>query len=88
MTDRRKKPSRWEDKTPSEPLRLKSATALNLLELASEATLLACRYDRAEREDDGVTRELLGEKLIKLGGDFSQAGWGVKRDEKKGRKRG
>lgn len=83
MTDRRKKSSRWEDKTPSQPVREKSGAALNLLDLATSATRLARTYDRAEKDDDGATRVAVGLELIKLGGELAKAGWAIGRDEKR-----
>jgi len=85
MTDRRKK-SRWEDKTPAQPVREKSGAALNLLDLAASVTRLARTYDQADRDDDGDTRALVGVRLIKLGGELAQAGWAIGRDEKKRRR--
>jgi hypothetical protein len=63
-----------EDKTPSQPIRLKSATALNLLDLATAANRLARQWEQAEREDDQVTMHGVGLALLQLGTDVSKAG--------------
>jgi hypothetical protein len=83
----KKKRPAWEDKTPSEAIRLKSGAALNLLDIAATATRLARAYDQAERGDDGPARAEVGLQLIKLGGEMAQAGWAIGRDEKRRKKR-
>lgn len=66
-----------DDRTPSEPFRLKSPAALNLHELAVTAKQLAFRYDQAERDKDGVTASTIGLALLQLGRDVSTAGLGI-----------
>lgn len=78
-----KKRPRWEDKTPSQPVRLKSGAALNLLDLAAAVTREARRYDRAEADSDEATRTAVGPALIKLGAELSNAGWAMRRGEKR-----
>jgi hypothetical protein len=81
-----KKRPRWEDKTPSEPVRLKTGAALNLLDLSAAAIRLARAYDGAERGDDAPTRAEVGLQLIRLGGELAAAGWAIARDERKRKK--
>jgi hypothetical protein len=63
-----------EDRTPSQPIRTKSPTALNLLDLATAATRVARQWDQAERDDDQVTMHGVGLTLFQLGRDFSSVG--------------
>lgn len=74
MTTRRRDD---DDKTPSQGLRLKSATAINVLDLGATAMQLARRYDEAERIKDGATMSTIGLALIDLGRDISKAGVGI-----------
>lgn len=83
---RKRTPARWEDKTPSQAVRLKSGASLNLLDLSAAATRLARAYDHAERGDDAPSRAEVGLALIKLGGELAQAGWAIGRDEKRRKK--
>jgi hypothetical protein len=66
-----------EDKTPSEPIRLKSGTALNLHELGATAMQLARSFDRAERERDQATMGTVGLALIRLATDFGRIGHAI-----------
>lgn len=77
MTKRPRSEGADDDKTPSQPHKLKTGTALNVLDLGATAMQLARRYDRAERDKDGVTMATVGLALIDLGRDISKAGVGI-----------
>lgn len=79
----KKKRPTWEDKTPSQPVRLKSGAALNLLDVATSATRIARAFDRAEREADHATRLATGHALIKLATELAAIGHAVVREGRK-----
>ncbi len=78
---------RWEDKTPTEPVRLKSGTTLNLLDLATSATRLARAYDRAAQHagTDPSSHAEIGAELIALGRDLAALGYAIVREGRKKR---
>jgi hypothetical protein len=66
-----------EDKTPSEPIRLMSGTALNLHELAATAGQLARSYTQAERSGDQATIGAVGLAVVRLARDLARMGSGI-----------
>ncbi len=82
-----KRGSRWEDKTPTEPVRLKSTTTLSLLDLATTATRIARAYDRAAQHagTDPSSHADIGAELITLGRDLAALGYAIIRDGRKKR---
>jgi hypothetical protein len=78
-----KKPPSWSDKTPAEAVRMKSASALNLLDLAVAVARQARRYGRAEEEKDERTRAAVGPQLIKLGRELGNFGFGITQESKR-----
>jgi hypothetical protein len=79
----KKPPVTWTDKTPAEAVRLKSASALNLLDLAVAVARQARRYGRAEEERDERTRAAVGPQLIKLARELGNFGFGITQESKR-----
>lgn len=78
-----KRPVNWEDKTPTEAVRLKSGTALSLLDMATSTARLARAYDHAEKHVDPDNTRDIGAELITLGRDIAALGYAIVRARRK-----
>jgi hypothetical protein len=79
----KKPPPSWSDKTPTEAVRLKSPSALNLLDLATAVARQARRYVRAEEERDDRTRAAVGPQLVRLARELGAFGFGITQEGKR-----